>query len=572
MADSVPAMVPSADEHRSAGWRSLLGQPQVRRGVAGAVLMFSCLGLLVLLALPPFLPADESAHAGYALEVMDGRLPTLDDTVEAELPGQRSTPFFLANHPPLYYIVVGPVLEWGLLTDHAVAGVRLTRLFSLVLGAGTIVFTALLTGLMSSERRVMTVVLASGLAASVPTFVATSIAMHNDLLAIAAAVGAYLAVLWAIATRPRSLTVALVCVGASVTLATRFNGLGVVALACVGLALAALVRSSGRLVPRLWQACVLAALPAVCVLATSGWFYLRNLRLYGDINGIGYNRGLSQRTDVFTPWSWLTHWRTFPDLLTRVEGGGPWAGIQWFGWYDRKLLLVAVVVVGFGGLLAAGRGVRTMRSFDWREMATGTGAQARDLRARVVMWGLAIALPVLMLVQLSGFVGQTGTPNPRYLLPALPIVALLVAMACRGYPGRSAALVGMAVVSLQAGLTVTTIARYITSRTGQPRTAPLRQLRTSLEAADIPTPGLVLGLLLAGAAIGVLLQFSAAWSASRGTRDDADPAGIRAVDVGSGDDGPVGEVDGRDEVDRARGEAGVVVGIGMEQPRPAVVE
>jgi hypothetical protein len=510
--------------------KGLIRQPLVRRGVGGAVVMLSCLGLLVVLTVPPFEPADESAHAGYALEVVDGRIPRMDETVEVELPGQRPTRYYLANHPPLYYAIVGPVLERGLLSGHPIAAIRLTRLFSLALGAVTVALTAAFAGMMSAKRRVETMVLAAGLAASVPVFVTTSAALHNDLLGVLAADVAFVGAVAALVGRPSAWAVASVCLGASVTMATRFNGLGLVGLACLGLAVAVLLRTSGSPPRRqLGHATLLGALPALCVLVTSGWFYLRNIRLYGDVTGVGYNRELLGRVDNFTPWSYLTDRQTFPELLTRAEGGGPWVGLPWFGWYDRKLLFVALIVLGGGLLLGAARAAGMLRSGQWRRALGGSDEEpTRDLLARLTAWGLAIGVPVLTMVQLSGFVAQTGSPNPRYLLPALPVIALVVAMACRSYPGRSTAIVGTAIVGLQAALTVTTTARWINQRTGAQRTDPLDQLHDSLALADVPAPSVVLGLLLAGAAAGVLLQFSALWSASA-TRPSTSPDSTASV-------------------------------------------
>ena len=494
----------------------------VRRGVLGAVLTLLCAGTIALLAMPPFLPADESAHAGYALEVADGRLPRLEDTVKVEMPGQRPLRMYLANHPPLYYAITGPVLELSVDHHRPVAGVRLVRGFSLLLAAGTVAITAALAGVVVKRRRVEAMILAAGIAASVPTFVSTSAMIHNDLLAVFAATAAYYGAVAALVRGPRRGYVALVCVGSAVTMATRLNGAPIVALACAALGVAVLLHDEGGRARRLVKAALLGASPLVAAAAASGWFYLRNIRIYGDISGVGQNRELGGHHDGYTPLGYLTDRLSLPDLLTRVENGGPWRDIQFFGWYDRKVLALVVGVVAVGAVLA---GVDVVRRYRGRggEDAPADRAERIERIGRWMAIGLVVALPVLLWVQLSGYVSQTGTPNPRYLFPGVPAMAVVVAVCCLAYRRRAGVVVGVAVVSFQIVIGLTTLGRWLTIRTGVPRVNPFTQLRNSLEAADVPAPGPVLALLVTGAFVGVALQASAMWTATVARRPTADP-------------------------------------------------
>ena len=76
-------------------------------GVAGATL---ALALANALATPPFTGNDEAAHVSYALAVADGRLPEVTDRTPAEPIGGLASGrlLYTANHPPLYYALVGP--------------------------------------------------------------------------------------------------------------------------------------------------------------------------------------------------------------------------------------------------------------------------------------------------------------------------------------------------------------------------------------------------------------------------------------------------------------------------------
>ena len=52
--------------------RSMVG-----RGLAGVMFSFAVLATLQALTIHPFHPPDEMSHVGYALEVGNGRLPTI---------------------------------------------------------------------------------------------------------------------------------------------------------------------------------------------------------------------------------------------------------------------------------------------------------------------------------------------------------------------------------------------------------------------------------------------------------------------------------------------------------------
>ncbi|HMG40602.1 MAG TPA: hypothetical protein VK611_04705 [Acidimicrobiales bacterium] len=516
--------------------------------MAGALLTLLCGGLVALLATPPFMPADESGHAGYALEVVDGDLPTTDEMVEVELPGQKPTRMFVANHPPLYYVLVGPVLAWGRDSDHAYAGIRLAKGFSLALAGGTVVGAAAMAGVLVRRRRAEAMVLTAGLTATVPTLVFTSTAVHNDLLAVFAGVVAYSAALAALVSGPRRSHVLLVCLGAAVTMATRFSGLGVVLLAAAGLGAAFLFHNAGSWRRRLGAGVLFGAAPLVSALVAAGWYYQRNKRLYGDYAGINDNIEFLQRADRYTLVGYLTDRLSLPDLLTRMEGGGGWRGTPYFGWYDRKLLAVVVAAVALGALLRAAGG---LRSWIVSRREGRTPARPLDdlpITVRLTVVTMLLGLPLLLWVQLAGFVSQTGAPHPRYMFAAIPVLALLIALALLGFPRRLAGLVGTAIVAFQVVLIVTTTGRFVSRRLGAPPANPLRQVRDALEHAGIPNPWLALGLLGTGAAAGIALQLVAVWKPAEVQLAAAGP-GVLDLSADSADSADSGGATGANGAD-----------------------
>lgn len=498
---------PSPDD--SSGLRAVFSRPFVRVGVLGAVMTMLCLGTVILIATPPFVPADESAHAGYAMDVADGRFPRVEERVKVELPGQVPTRQWVAQHPPLYYALVGPILDWGDDTGHEFAGIRIARGFSVALGAVAVVLTAVLTAFFAGRRKTETMVLAAGLVACLPGFIGTSAAIHNDLLAVVTITVAYVGVVAAVVDRPRRWNIIAACAGGGLTMATRVNAVGLLALCCGALAFAGWYRTSGATRRRLLNGVVLGAAPVVTAAVTSGWWWLRNKRLYGDYLGTSYGQAVGGRPDNYTPFSWLTDRMTFPDLITRVEGGGPWEQIRGFGWYDRKIIGVIVVVIALGAVVGV---VSCLRRW------VANGRPLPDL-GRVVAFGLVAGMAVLALLQLAYYVAaKTGSPNPRYMFPIVPIAAMAVAWACLQLPRRASVLVSAGILVFQVSLVLSTEGRYVNTRIKAPKVAPLRQLEDSFDAAGVPAPGFVLGLLIAGAFAGVALQTWAMWRAS--TRRD----------------------------------------------------
>lgn len=527
------------------GLRASLAQPSVRLGVLGAVVTFLFLGTLLVLAIPPFLPADESAHTGYALDVADGRIPRVDEKVKVELPGQVPTRQWVAQHPPLYYAIVGPVLDWGDGSNHEYAAIRITRGFTVLLGAGAAVVAAALAAVVVNRRRAETMILAAGLVATLPGFLGISAAIHNDLLAVTSMAVGYLGAAAAVADRPRRWNVIATCVGGAVSMATRVNGVGLLAMCCAALAFAGWYRMPGSTRRRLLWGLGLGAAPVLTAALTSGWWWLRNKRIYGDYLGTSYGEATGGRQDLYTPFSWLTDRKTFPDLVTRIEGGGPWEQLKGFGWYDRKIIGLIVVVLMVGavtGLVAAAR--------RWN----ASGRRRPDL-GRVALLAFMVGMPVLALLQLSYYVAtMTGSPNPRYMFAVVPVGAVGVAWACHQLPRRVSVVAGSAILAFQVVLIAGTTGRYINTRTSPTKVPPLDQVYDSMADAGVPGPRLVVWLLIVGALAGVGLQAWAMWRA------------------GDSDERAVGEGDRRDEVDGHGPEVGVVVGVAAEGVEPAVVQ
>jgi hypothetical protein len=164
-----------------------------RLGVAAAVVLIAFLAGLAVFAVRPFASADESAHADYGLTIFqEHRLPTLFDHVDPVFPYQQAKPQHVANHPPLYYLMTGPLLAGGLRTGHLIAGYELARLVSVVASMLTVLLVAGFAHAVTRGRRPAVTVGAAALVATYAPFVSVSGVLHNDAVSVAFSTG----VLW----------------------------------------------------------------------------------------------------------------------------------------------------------------------------------------------------------------------------------------------------------------------------------------------------------------------------------------------------------------------------------------
>ncbi|WP_310529897.1 hypothetical protein [Nocardioides sp.] len=232
---------------------------------------------------------DEPAHVGYVASLAEGRLPTIEtDIVDdpARFP-RTATEFrgwdeghgdiWTANHPPLFHLALVPV--WWVASEHQSAMIITMRL------ANTLGFAAwlFLVGVLASElaRRRPAVAALAVVVAAAPTLVLRSAFFVNDGWASASALLLLLMTIRMMRGTVTPARIAVAVAAGTVAAGTRAQGVLVVAL-CAATLLFVLTRRDG------WRRgmTVAAAVGGIPALAF-GWFYLRNLRLYGDLTGQG---------------------------------------------------------------------------------------------------------------------------------------------------------------------------------------------------------------------------------------------------------------------------------------------
>lgn len=434
--------------------------PFVRLGVAGAVLIFLVLAGLHAWTTPLFSPPDEASHYGYALLLSSGRLPTITTPIPTDgvpqlqaLMKRRNEvhrTVWTANHPPLYYALMAAPVRAGILAGHPMAGLRAARLVSVAIAAVGIVLLALLVGELVGGRPEL-VVGAAGMTAIVPSFVAPSGLLYNDSLAFATSTAALLAGVRLLVRGPSRGRLVLVAVSAALAALTRASGLVVAAIVVVAVLVG--VWRDGRLAKRwpvtaaAWQ----AGLVGAAVAATSGWFYLRNYRLYGDFTGA---TALLQQFDRMSPGSildlvqvrgfWINQAKRFWDSSfdIRATSGNPVHKVWWVGALPT-LGLVVFAARRLGRLAWRRAGIRDVPKSPPDEAGGDTGARNARRVALVLLAGLLVLLELLLVRFTSG----GGGPHIRYLFPAMTMLALGAALGLASLPGGRRGLPTVAVLS-----------------------------------------------------------------------------------------------------------------------------
>ncbi|MFT4265020.1 MAG: hypothetical protein QM572_16670 [Nocardioides sp.] len=391
-----------------------------------AVLAF-VLSAQVAVSMAPFFKTDERANAAYAIAVAHGQLPTIqtpiaDDPVlypalaevlANEYRGPSHLRIWTANHPPLYYVLSAPLVMLGDAIGHpglSLFGMRLLN----GLGFALAVF---LVGMLARElvpRRPGIAVLSSAFALSCGAVTYVGGAIYNDGVATALA---FLALLLGVrtirhgVTRPRLVATAVAGAAAA---ATRASGIPVVAVVCLAVLAASVLADR---TPRGWRAGTLraAAVGSVAVIAI-GWFYVRNLALYGSVTA---SSALYQQFDRTPNGSWLLtcvtpsfYWRLLTSLWTDGDVANQW-----------RILAGILLAAGLAGLAEASASRRPR------------GPERIRFTPTTAAWGVAGLYVAANVVSVAQFIAGGGWIHARYALPLLPLLGIAVASGLL-YAGR----------------------------------------------------------------------------------------------------------------------------------------
>jgi D-alanyl-D-alanine carboxypeptidase (penicillin-binding protein 5/6) len=377
--------------------------PALRRAIVALVLVAALLGTLAAFIIPSGLPYDEPAHWANVEYVRTfWSLPVLGDT-GVGYEGQQA---------PLYYVLAALIA--GAAGQGSFVAVRL---FSVV---GFAVLTWLTAVILASIARRHTLVVVGGTAfvAFNPMLIAMSATVQNDTWALVWGFGAI-----ALAMRPvgerRWLRGALVGLLVSLAILTKLT----MAPLLIGLMIAYALRR--RVVEPLVSIGVVAVV--------TGWWFVRNLLLYGDLTG---QSAVARTGAVFEnapsgPFALARTILTYLTLPTEYFRNTIAAPV----WVDACAIAVgALLLVGIAMIIARGR-----RDYSRWEL--------------IVVSALAVSALVAWFAQV-----QFGWPVAfRAAYVALPFFALAAGTATRiAHPpwGQWAVIAAMSALQLATGVWV----------------------------------------------------------------------------------------------------------------------
>jgi hypothetical protein len=180
--------------------------------------------------------------------------------------------------------------------------------------------------------------------------------------------------------------------------------------------------SQGSTLRRLGRAAIWAGVVAAAVVATAGWFYLRNLILYGDLTG---SAALLERFGRI-PRGSILRLLTSPDYL-RVQQQRLWDFTfdlpRADGSLTRQLWLLGLLPLA--GLLLAGA----------RRLARPPHGSTRSDPGPTVAVALCVVLLGLLQLSVVQFVSGGGGSHVRYLFPGLVTLGLAAAVGLTALPG-----------------------------------------------------------------------------------------------------------------------------------------
>ena len=431
-------------------------------------LLFLALGFSYSLVVPPFETPDEPFHYGYARHIAQGNGLPVQSEVETGPWAQEG------SQAPLYYLLTGWMTRGIDQSDFESIAVRnpranigdpldpgnknfmlysgrqpalvgsnlalhIGRWFSLLLGAITLwcVYLAAELGINAPTRKQRPgsvagsvagsaagnrptgavarrsadyefALLAMAFVAAIPQFLFISASFTNDTLVIAACAAA---VYWLarLLARPAAAPIRWwewVVLGALIGIASlsKLQGLGLIPLAGAVVLFLAWRRRSWRLV---LEGAIFVAVSAAAI---AGWWYVRNIMLYGDWSGLGHLTAINGRRTE--PLTFEDFWPEFRGLRYSFWGLFGWFNIllpDWFYWAAD--LLTAVAAVG-----AVGATVQVVR----RSPAPWADQTPPRILALLLSWALLI---VLLLVYWT--LQATGSQG-RLILPGIIAYGILL--------------------------------------------------------------------------------------------------------------------------------------------------
>jgi hypothetical protein len=441
--------------------------------IAAIVAVFVLLGFTYSVVTPIFEASDEKWHYPMVKYIADNwALPVQEPGVDT--PWRQE-----GSQAPLYYGIAAVATGWIDTSDmgavrhinpHVDAGatpdgninlvihdpalerfpwqgtalaVHIIRFLSVLMSAAAVCFTYLIAREVLPERPTLALGVAA-IHAFTPMYVFISASVNNDNLAVLlASVGLWLLVKISNSKSQitnRWLTVRYLLTGIVLGLAALTKS-QMLALAPIT-ALVVTVRAIRR---RSWKEFLIGGLAtALPLLLIAGWWYLRNLRLYGDLSGIDMFIQILGQRDV--PADLPQLWRERFSFLAGYWGNFGGLNVPMAGW-TYPVLNTTVLAAGLGLVISAAKHQISNVKRQKDEMRHLTSGICHLPFAICLLWTLLVFIPWLLWARL------TWSSQGRLVFYAISVWSLLVAVGLAGWlPRRWGGWVVAAFVLLLLGL------------------------------------------------------------------------------------------------------------------------
>lgn len=463
-------------------------------GLIIILLVYWVLSLIYNLASPIFEPPDEATHFRYVKYLLDHK------ALPAVIAGPDRDEVWGLHQPPLYFLLSAALAspfelvapnDFLARNPHVNLGfaqkpgnknyylhteaeafpyrgfpllIRYLRLFSTLCGTITLGFVYLI-GLEVFNGQKSLALLPPAFMTLQPEFVFINAEIANEPLNILLMAAGVWGCIRLIKDGP-STKLALFLGGVAGLIAlTKMTGLALILLIVIAMLIAALKGHSAR---KLW---LLGVIVVIVLLAIGGWWYMRNVFLYGDPWQAGMYHdfyGEVQRA------------LTFADWYDGIKAGEVsfWATFGWFNIVVPEWIYTfykILVRVGLAGLLVfLIRWLFYRRSTDEPEKGEGISPLLPYPPAPLLP---LLASPLVSSLILARLIATEEGIQGRQLLPMLPALALLIVIGYRALlPGRWFHLAAIGVGVFMAGLTISMPFLYIAPAYAKPKQLAREQL------------------------------------------------------------------------------------------------
>jgi hypothetical protein len=443
-------------------------------------------GLILWATTQPFtLRSDSVLHLDYAWQVSQRELP--DFWEGTQLPTKSASKVqYVSQHPPLYYLLLAPLVNKPIDNGRLDIAMAIGRMFTIcvsLLVTAALVWAGWVFG---GEKKSLFAIALPAIVTSTLVFVRAAAEVKNDILALLFTTIAL--VLFALIIKKgmntkRFVALVLVC---SAGMASRATFISVIVLVPISFGAAVLYNEKIDLKIKLLKSILLSALLMIVVLTSIGWFYYNNYMLSGSWH----------RT---APQSWAAdilgrEYRTLNDILTNYR---LWLSLPG-GLYGNNINIILSYSVFITGFFLA-------TLFCLKTQCLRLLKEKKILFITIIM---LLHSSLTFFEQIAHATGY-GSINPRYLLPMLIPVGLVLCYGFLGWEKTRGQLITLFTASgwLAAGASSAAIIKTKTNITGSNTLQILNESAVKTNGL----PDFILPLLIVVLSCGLVMIAIALW-------------------------------------------------------------